>query len=77
MLPGPTILSTAGTVSVPNASAPTAWAPPRVKKRSTPATAAAASTMSLSSPSGAGLTMTISATPATRAGSAFISTELG
>ena len=39
--------------------------------------AAAASTMSLISPSGAGDTMMISPTPATLAGKAFISTELG
>ena len=43
-LPGPTILSTFGTVSVPYASAAMAWAPPTLRMRSTPATFAAART---------------------------------
>ncbi|GBE48006.1 hypothetical protein BMS3Bbin12_01175 [bacterium BMS3Bbin12] len=54
-----------------------AWAPPMVKTRLTPAIAAAASTSGLSAPSGAGTAMTISDTPATRAGTALISTEEG
>ncbi len=76
-LPGPTILSARGTVAVPKASAATACAPPIVNTRSTPAMCAAASTASLSSPRGAGTTITSSPTPATRAGMAFISTEEG
>ena len=86
------ILSTRGMVAVPQASAATACAPPIVKARLTPATAAAASTRSLRSPTaaavlapsrppvatlprtGVGTTITISPTPATRAGIAFIST---
>ena len=54
-----------------------AWAPPMAKTRSTPETCAAASTSSLSSPSGVGTTMTSSPTPATLAGIAFMSTEEG
>ncbi len=73
-LPGPTILSTAGTVAVPYASAAIACAPPIANTRSTPAIAAAASTIALRTPSGVGVTMTISPTPATFAGIAFIST---
>ncbi len=76
-LPGPTILSTRGTVAVPKASAATACAPPIVNTRSTPAIAAAASTTSFSSPRGAGTTITSSPTPATRAGMPFISTDEG
>src|SRR5216684_8935286 len=48
-----------------------------VKTRSTPAIAAAASTSGLRSPEGVGTAMTSSPTPATFAGSAFISTEDG
>ena len=45
--------------------------------RSTPLMAAAASTMGLRVPSGVGVTMTSSGTPATLAGIAFISTDEG
>ncbi len=45
--------------------------------RSTPAIAAAASTRWLTSPSGIGTAMTNSGTPATLAGTAFISTDEG
>ena len=45
--PGPTILSTLGTVAVPKASAATAWAPPMRKMRVTPERAQAASTRSV------------------------------
>ena len=76
-LPGPTILSTGGMVAVPYASAPTACAPPIVITRVTPAIAAAASTMRFLTPSGVGTTITISFTPATCAGIAFISTDDG
>ena len=48
-----------------------------VNTRSTPAMAAAASTSSFFSPRGVGTTMMSSATPATLAGSAFISTDDG
>jgi hypothetical protein len=73
--PGPTILSTRGTVAVPKASAPTAWAPPMRKIRVTPERAQAASTGSVT-PRG-GTTATISCTPATSAGTAFMMTEEG
>ena len=76
-LPGPTILSTAGMLCVPQARAATAWAPPMVQIRSTPASRAAASTAGSSSPRGAGTVITTSPTPATRAGIAFISTDDG
>ena len=74
-LPGPTILSTRGTVAVPNASAPTACAPPIRKIRVTPDRAQAASTVSVT-PLG-GTTATISCTPATSAGTAFMTTDDG
>ena len=74
-LPGPTILSTLGTVAVPNASAPTACAPPIRKIRVTPDRAHAARTVSVT-PLG-GTTATISRTPATIAGTAFITTDDG
>jgi hypothetical protein len=70
-------LSTAGTVPVPKVKAAIAWAPPMVNTRSTPASAAAASTRGCSAPSGAGTAIRTSPTPATRAGMAFISTEEG
>ena len=76
-LPGPTILSTAGIVSVPNASAPTACAPPMRNTRSTPASAAAARTVAFICPSGVGVTMMSCLTPATLAAMAFISTDDG
>ena len=72
-LPGPTILSTRGTVAVPNASAATACAPPMTNTRCTPATLAAPA----SPADGPGVTMTISRTPAMRAGTAVISTDDG
>ena len=61
-------------VCVPYASAPTACAPPMVKTRSTPVTAAAANTNGFFSPRGVGTTMISSPTPATLAGTAFITT---
>ena len=78
ILPGPQMMSTRGTVSVPNAMAAMAWAPPMRNMRSTPAMSAATST------AGAGIwsplvgvqTMT-SSTPATLAGMAVISTVDG
>jgi len=48
-----------------------------VNTRSTPVIAAAASTSGFFSPRGVGTTMISSPTPATLAGMAFISTELG
>ena len=74
-LPGPTILSTRGTVAVPNARAATAWAPPIRKIRVTPERAQAARTTSVT-PVG-GTTAMISCTPATSAGTAFITTDDG
>ena len=73
--PGPTILSTRGIVAVPKASAAMAWAPPTWKMRVTPESAHAARTASVT-PWG-GTTATISCTPATRAGTAFITTDEG
>ena len=58
---------------VPYASAPIACAPPMPSTRSTPASAAAASTSGL----GFGLAMMTSRTPATFAGTAFIRTDDG
>jgi hypothetical protein len=76
--PGPTILSTAGTVAVPNANAAIACAPPMRNIRCTPATTAAARTNGLTEPSRAGGTIMItSRTPATTAGMAVIKTEEG
>src|SRR5436853_4029803 len=76
-LPGPTILSTRGTVAVPYANAATACAPPMRYTASTPAIAAAASTAGLKPSRPAGETMMTSRTPATRAGIAFIKTDDG
>ena len=71
--PGPTILSTRGTVAVPYASAAIACAPPTRNSRVTPASSAAAITTG----SGRGQTTMISRTPATRAGIAVISSDEG
>ena len=68
-LPGPTILSTRGIVSVPYASAAIACAPPTAHTSSTPSAPAAAATRP--APSG-GVTTTIRSTPATCAGTAHI-----
>jgi hypothetical protein len=77
-LPGPTILSTRGTVSVPNAIAPTACAPPIANARSTPQTSAAASVAAGGQPSRpGGEQITTSSQPATRAGTAIITTVDG
>ena len=76
-LPGPTILSTRGTVSVPYASAATAWAPPVRNTRSTPAMRAAARITGEMSPPVGGETITISRQPAIFAGMQFISTLEG
>ena len=73
--PGPTILSTRGIVGVPYARAAIACAPPTRNTRSTPASRAAASTTSGVPPGG--VTITISPTPATLAGSALIRTVDG
>ena len=78
MLPGPTILSTRGIVSVPYASAAIASAPPARNTRSTPAISAATSFSGATTPSSpAGLIITSSLTPATFAGIAVISTDDG
>jgi hypothetical protein len=77
-LPGPTIFSTAGMVSVPYAIAATACAPPTLNTRCTPASRAATSTEAGMLPSCCGgVQRIISSTPATRAGTAFMITVLG
>src|SRR5690606_9060115 len=77
-LPGPTTLSTRGTLWVPSAMAATAPAPPTANTRSAPASAQAASTAAGGRPSGpGGEHTTTSPTPATRAGTTPISTLLG
>ena len=68
-LPGPTILSTRGIVSVPYASAAIACAPPTAHTSSRPSSRAAAATSP--APSG-GVTTTIRSTPATCAGTAHM-----
>ena len=75
-LPGPTITSTARIDSVPYASAAIACAPPTRYSSSTPASAAAARTVSSTVPSArGGEHTTTSGTPATRAGIAVMSTD--
>ncbi len=77
-LPGPTILSTFGTDSVPKAMAAMAWAPPTLKIRSAPASAAATRVEAATLPSLLqGVHMMISDTPATLAGTIFMRTEEG
>ena len=71
--PGPTILSTRGTVAVPYASAAIACAPPSRNSRETPASSAAAMTTG----SGRGQTAMMSRTPAAAAGIAVISSDEG
>ena len=73
-LPGPTILSTRGTVAVPYASAAIACAPPIRKIRVTPGERAGGEHRVGHAAAG-GTTATISWTPATRAGTAFMTTE--
>ena len=78
MLPGPTILSTFGMLSVPKASAAMACAPPTLNTRSAPASFAATNVDGLTLPSlSHGVVIMISSTPATFAGIMFISTEEG
>ena len=78
ILPGPTILSTLGTLSVPYAIAATACAPPIRKILSTPASLAAARIFGFGLPFFiGGVHITISSTPAILAGIAFISTDDG
>ena len=78
MLPGPTILPTFGTLSVPYARAATACAPPIRKILSTPAIFAAAMMFGLGVPSFCGgVHIIISSTPAIFAGIAFIRTDEG
>ena len=64
---------TRGTVAVPYARAAIAWAPPIRNSRETPASSAAAITAG----TGRGQTAMMSATPATRAGMAVISSDEG
>jgi len=63
--PGPTILSTAGTVSVPYASAATACAPRSRTRGDTPARPQPRAPAGCACPSGVGTTITIFSTPAT------------
>ena len=78
MFPGPTILSTLGTDSVPYARAAMACAPPALYISSTPASFAATSVVAYTSPSALhGVVMTIFSTPATFAGITFIRTDEG
>ena len=77
-LPGPVILSTRRMLSVPYASAATAWAPPAFSTRCTPAILAANSTAWLTlPPMPGGVVMHTSGQPAITAGMAFISTVEG
>src|SRR5207247_2519811 len=72
-LPGPTTTSTAVTVSVPNAIAATACAPPIRYTASTPAIRAAYRTAAGTVPSASGgVHSTTRPTPATRAGTAVM-----
>jgi len=77
--PGPTILSTAGTVSVPKAIAAIAWAPPKAYKASTPAISAAAKMTSGMRPvlRSVGAQAMMDSTPATRAMTAAMSKDEG
>ena len=78
MLPGPTILSTLGTLCVPKASAAMACAPPARTTVRTPASFAAARMGAGTLPSGpGGVVMTMVSTPAILAGMASISTLEG
>ena len=67
-------MSTRGTLSVPKASAATAWAPPILKTRSAPPIFAAAKISGATTPPLAGVTTTISRHPAIFAGTTPIST---
>ncbi len=76
--PGPTILSTARTVSVPQARAPIACAPPITYNSSTPISPQAPRSASERAPSlPAGVATANSRTPASRAGMADMSTDDG
>ena len=72
-LPGPTTASTAAIVSVPYASAATAWAPPTAYTSSTPSSRATTRIAS----DGLGVTTAMRRTPATSAGTAVITSEDG
>ena len=77
-LPGPTILSTLGIVSVPYARAAIAWAPPTLNILSMPAILAAVSMAGLTLPlRPGGVTITTSGTPAIFAGIESMSTVEG
>ena len=75
ILPGPVILSTLGTLSVPKAMAAIACAPPTLYISVTPAILAAARVPGFTLPSFlGGVHMMIRSTPATLAGITFIKT---
>ena len=76
MLPGPTILSTFGIDSVPNAIAAIACAPPTLYTFVAPASFAATNVFAVTFPSfPGGVVMMIFFTPATCAGTMFINTD--
>ena len=77
MLPGPVMTSTFGTVAVPYAIAAIALAPPILKAVLMPQRCIAARSRGFTLPPGAGVQTTISFTPATIAGIAFMRSELG
>src|SRR5450759_654495 len=75
MLPGPAIISQAGTVSVPKAIAAIAWAPPAVNTRQSPSIAVAARVAGFTLPGGTHSTSSL--TPAALAGMPVIRTVEG
>src|SRR6185369_3279491 len=77
LLPGPVILSTRGTVSVPNASAAIACAPPTAYTSLMFSSINAAATAGFSENVRGGVVTTIRSTPATCAGTTFITTDEG
>ncbi len=78
MLPGPVMVSTAAQSAVPYPSMAMAWAPPAAWTSSMPSSAHAASTAGLGRPfAWGGEATAICGTPATWAGTTFISTEDG
>ena len=77
-LPGPVTMSTGGQPSTPYASMATACAPPTAYTSSTSSSAQAARTTGCGRPSGCGgLATARERTPATCAGTTFITTLLG
>src|SRR5436190_5885363 len=77
LLPGPVILSTRGIVSVPNASAAIACAPPTAKTSLTPSSTSAAATAGLLRTVPGGVVTSILVSPAILARTTFITTDDG